>query len=127
MSYSRWKDDRFWPLFRDAILRAHPEVTAESMETARQYNFKRYHFQGIGRYEPDAAYARGIASLQVLANLLPARGFLFGAKPSSIDAAIYGFTANIYFYDVDMPLKDFLVSTPNVVAHCQSIHAAVQA
>ncbi len=25
MSYSRWKDDRFWPLFRDAILRTHPE------------------------------------------------------------------------------------------------------
>ena len=30
MSYSRWKDDRFWPLFRDAILRTHPDVTAES-------------------------------------------------------------------------------------------------
>jgi glutathione S-transferase len=29
MSYSRWKDDRFWPLFRDAILRTHPDVTAE--------------------------------------------------------------------------------------------------
>ena len=28
MSYSRWKDDRFWPLFRDAILRTHPDVTA---------------------------------------------------------------------------------------------------
>ena len=24
MSYSRWKDDRFWPLFRDAILRLIP-------------------------------------------------------------------------------------------------------
>src|SRR3954469_2249376 len=39
MSYSRWKDDRFWPLFRDAILRTHPEVTAESLETARDHNF----------------------------------------------------------------------------------------
>ena len=44
MSYSRWKDDRFWPLFRDAVLRTHPNVTTESLETARQYNFKRYHF-----------------------------------------------------------------------------------
>lgn len=55
MSYSRWKDDRYWPLFRDAVLRTHPNVTAESMEAARQYNFKRYHYQGIGRYDPDAA------------------------------------------------------------------------
>jgi glutathione S-transferase len=52
MSYSRWKDDRFWPLFRDAILRTHPDVTAESLETAREYNFRRYHFQGVGRVRP---------------------------------------------------------------------------
>jgi glutathione S-transferase len=126
MSYSRWKDDRFWPLFRDAILRTHCSVTPASLETARQYNFKRYHFQGIGRYEPDAAYARGIADLRVLANLLPASGFLFGAKPSSSDAGIYGFTANIYFYEIDTPLREFLVSQSNVVLHCQSVHAALQ-
>ena len=126
MSYSRWKDDRFWPLFRDAILRTHPNVTAESLETSRQYNFKRYHFQGIGRYEPDAAYARGIADLRVLANLLPPSRFLFGANPSSIDAAIYGFTANIYFYEIDTPLKEFLLSQSNVVLHCQSVHAALE-
>jgi hypothetical protein len=63
MSYSRWKDDRFWPLFRDAILRTHLDVAAESLEMAREHNFKRYHFQGIGRYEPDAAYAYEVAEL----------------------------------------------------------------
>ena len=126
MSYSRWKDDRYWPSFRDAILRTHPNVTAESLATARQYNFKRYHFQGIGRYDPDAAYARGIADLRLLANLLPAGEFLFGARPSSIDAAIYGFTANIYFYEINTPLKEFLLSQSNVVLHCQSVHAALE-
>jgi glutathione S-transferase len=126
MSYSRWKDDRFWPLFRDAMLRTHAGVTAESLEAAREYNFKRYHFQGIGRYEPNAVYARGIADLRVLANLLPASGCLFGTKPNSIDAGIYGFTANIYFYEIDTPLREFLVSQSNVVLHCQSVHAAVR-
>ena len=126
MSYSRWKDDRYWPLFRDAILRTHTNVTAESLATARQYNFKRYHFQGIGRYDPDAAYARGIADLRVLANQLPASEFLFGGRPSSIDAAIYGFTANIYFYEINTPLKEFLLSQSNVVLHCQSVHAALE-
>jgi glutathione S-transferase len=122
MSFSRWKDPRFWPLFKQAMLERHPKVTPEALEAARDYNFKRYHYQGIGRYEPDAAYARGIADLSVLASLLPANGFLFGAKPSSIDAGIYGFIANIYFYEIDTPLKAFLVSKPNVVAHCLSIH-----
>jgi glutathione S-transferase len=125
MSYSRWKDPRFWPLFRDAILRSHPSVTADALEAAREYNFKRYHYQGIGRYEPEAVYARGVADLGVLANLLPERGFMFGAAPSSIDAAIYGFVANIDFYPIDTPLKDCLASHPNIVAHCRSVHAAL--
>jgi glutathione S-transferase len=124
MSYSRWKDDRFWPLFRDAILRTHPSVTLEGMEAARAYNFQRYHYQGIGRYEPDAAYARGLADLAVLADLIPATGFVFGAKPTSIDAGIYGFTANIYFYEIDTPLKRYVMSRPNIVAHCRYVHAA---
>jgi glutathione S-transferase len=126
MSYSRWKDPRFWPLFRDAILRTHPGVTSDALETARDYNFKRYHYQGIGRYEPDAVYARGLADLKVLADLIPGSGLLFGAKPSSIDAGIYGFVANIHFYEIETPLKSFVASQPNIVAHCRSVHAALQ-
>ena len=64
-----------------------------------------------------------MADLEVLAEMLPGRGFLFGAKPSSTDAGIYGFTANIFFYEIDTPLKNFLVSRPNLVAHCRSVHA----
>jgi glutathione S-transferase len=125
MSTSRWKDPRFWPLFRDALLRTHPAITEAALETAREYNFKRYHYQGIGRYEPEAAYARGIADLRVLADLVPGSGFIFGAKPCSCDAGIYGFTANIYFYEIDTPLKEFLMSQPNLVAHCRAVHAAL--
>ena len=125
MSYSRWKDERFWPLFRDALLRTHPGITEAALEAARAYNFKRYQYQGIGRYERDEVYARGIADLRVLADLVPASGFLFGAKPSSCDAAIYGFIANIYFYEIDTPLKQFLLSRPNLVAHCQAVQTAL--
>ena len=125
MSYSRWKDPRFWPLFRDALLRTHPAITEAALETAREYNFKRYHYQGIGRYEPEAVYARGIADLRVLADLVPESGFLFGAKPCSCDSGIYGFTANIYFYEIGTPLKEFMMSRPNLVAHCRAEHAAL--
>ena len=61
MSYSRWKDERFWPLFRAALLREHPSLTEAGLTKAREFNFRRYHFQGIGRFAPDAAYARGLA------------------------------------------------------------------
>jgi glutathione S-transferase len=126
MSYSRWRDDRYYPLFRDEFLKAHaPQVTAAALEAARNYNFQRYYYQGIGRYEPAAVYERGVAGLQVLANLMPASGYLFGPVPSSIDAAIYGFIANILFYEIETPLKTFVASRPNLVRHCRDMHKAV--
>ena len=125
MSYSRWKDDRYFPAFRAALMREHPHLAEEGLHKARQFNFQRYHFQGIGRYEPEAAYARGLADLKVLANAVPASGFVHGPKPTSIDAGIYGFIANIYFFDIDTPLKQFVSSQPNLVRHCTAIHEAV--
>ena len=115
MSYSRWKDERFWPLFRQALLDAHPgQLTPEALEGAKVYNAKRYHYQGIGRYEPDQAYARGLADLRVLASLLGEQPFLFGELPHSIDAAAYGFLANSWFFEIDTPLKAFIGSSGNL-------------
>jgi glutathione S-transferase len=125
MSYSRWKDERYWPAFRDALMREHPSLTQEGLLKAREFNFQRYHFQGIGRYTPDAAYARGLADLEVLANTLPATGYVHGPRPTSIDAGIYGFIANIYFYEIDTPLKQFVASRQNVVRHCMAIHDGI--
>jgi glutathione S-transferase len=125
MSYSRWKDPQFWPLFRDAMLGAHASLTMDGMEAARKYNFERYRYQGIGRYEPQDVYKRGIADLSAVASLIGERGFLFGPQPTSIDAAIYGFVANIYFYDIDTPLKRFVASHRDLARHCNAIHDAV--
>src|SRR6266566_4171151 len=108
-------------------MRTHASLTLDGLRKAREYNAQRYQFQGIGRYDPDAAFQRGLADLRVLANLLPASGYLHGEKPTSIDAGIYGFIANIHFYDIDTPLKQFVSSCANLVRHCNAIHAAVTA
>src|SRR6202012_5417132 len=70
MSYSRWKDERYFPAFRDALLREHSNVTAEGLQKAQEFNFQRYYYAGIGRYAPEAAYARGLADLAVLAHAI---------------------------------------------------------
>jgi glutathione S-transferase len=125
MSYSRWKDERYWPLFRDALKRELPHLTDEGLLKAKEYNAQRYYYQGIGRFEPDAAMARGIADLTALAEFIPAGAYVHGKAPSSIDAGTYGFIANIYFYDIDTPLKQFVVAHDNLVRHCRAIHDAV--
>jgi glutathione S-transferase len=125
MSYSRWKDERYWPLFRDALLREHPSVSEEGLVKAQAFNAQRYYYQGIGRYDADAAMARGLADLGAIADLIPQHGYLHGEKPTGIDAGIYGFIANIYFYDIDTPLKQFVVAHDNIARHCRAIHEAV--
>jgi glutathione S-transferase len=126
MSYSRWKDERYFPAFRDAFMAQHSRIDAAGLDKAREYNAQRYYFQGIGRYAPDAAYARGLADLEVLADLVPAQSYVHGDRPASIDAAIYGFIANIHFFPIETPLKQFVSSHPNLVRHCEAIHAAVR-
>jgi glutathione S-transferase len=125
MSYSRWKDERYWPSFQAALLREHPSVTEEALGKAREFNFQRYYFQGIGRYAPDGAYARGLADLEALDGIITDQGYVFGPTPTSIDAGIYGFIANIYFYDIDTELKRFVLSRPKLVRHCLAIHEKV--
>jgi glutathione S-transferase len=125
MSYSRWKDERFWPAFQAALLREHPSLTEAGLAKAREFNAQRYYFQGIGRYAPDAAYARGLADLGVLDDIVSAGAYVHGADPTSVDAGIYGFIANIYFYDIETPLKQMLSSRPNLVRHCLTVHETV--
>jgi glutathione S-transferase len=125
MSYSRWKDERFWPAFQAALLREHPSLTEAGLATAREFNAQRYYFQGIGRYAPDAAYARGLADLDVLDDIVSAGAYVHGADPTSVDAGIYGFIANIHFYDIETPLKQRLSSRPNLVHHCLAVHETV--
>jgi len=125
MSYSRWKDERYWPAFRNALMEEHPSLTEDGLDKARAYNFQRYHFQGIGRFSPEGAYARGLADLNVLAGLVPERNYVHGDRPTSIDAGIYGFIANIHFFEIDTPLKEFVASHTNLMRHCMAIHEAV--
>jgi glutathione S-transferase len=125
MSYSRWQDERFYPSFSEAIIHTHPEIKASDLDAAREYNRLRYHYQGIGRYEPDQVYARGVDDLRVVGNVIGDDTFAFGSRPTSIDAAIYGFVANIYFYDIDTPLKQYVLSQPRLVRHCEAMHARI--
>jgi glutathione S-transferase len=127
MSYSRWKDERYWPAFHDALKREHPQLSDEGLMKAKEFNAQRYYYAGIGRFDPDAAMARGLADLAAIAALIPARSYAHGDTPTGIDAALYGFIANIYFYDIDTPLKRFVVAHDNIVRHCRAIHEMVRA
>ena len=64
--------------------------------------------QGIGRYSPQEVYKKGIQDLKVIETFLSDEGYFFGKDPHTIDACIYGFLANIYYYEIETPLRSFI-------------------
>jgi glutathione S-transferase len=38
MSYSRWKDEQYWPLFFELLRREHPSLTEAGLVKARDFN-----------------------------------------------------------------------------------------
>ncbi|KTC86228.1 glutathione S-transferase family protein [Legionella cincinnatiensis] len=112
MSYSRWQDEQFWPLFKAAFLTQLTELSESTLETVRKYNIEKYHYQGIGRYSKEEIYQSGIDDLQSIILLLENNLYLFGEKIHSLDACCYGFLANILYFKIETPLKNFILQTP---------------
>ncbi|MCW8409418.1 glutathione S-transferase family protein [Legionella sp. PATHC035] len=111
MSYSRWQDDQFWPLFKAEFLKQRPELSETYLEKVRKYNIEKYHYQGIGRYSSKEVYQSGIEDLQAIHHILGANEYIFGTTIHALDACCYGFLANIVYFDIDTPLKEFMKQT----------------
>ncbi|MFO1035601.1 MAG: glutathione S-transferase C-terminal domain-containing protein [Geminicoccaceae bacterium] len=121
MSYSRWKDPEFAPLFRAEMLKTHARLSEADMVRAAEYNSTRYWYQGIGRYEPAQVYERGLADLAVIGRLLTPGPFVFGNRAHSVDAALYGFLANIWFHEARTPLKQFMLDQRRLATFCETM------
>lgn len=127
MSYSRWQDAENFPLFREQFLKGYPKATSEDLERFQEANIQKYYAQGIGRYEPFEVYQAGIKDLEMISTLLEKKEFMFGSNPHGIDACIYGFLANIYYFQIDTPLRKFVLESKNLPQYCERFHQHIQA
>jgi glutathione S-transferase len=108
MSFSRWQDSDYYPHFKQAFLEHCKDVTASFLDEAKSYNENRYHCQGIGRYDKQAVYQQGCDDLKQIYLQLGSKPYLFGKTPNEIDTTCFGYLANIYFYPIETPLKQFI-------------------
>ena len=125
ISYSRWQDPTFWPIFKKVFLDTVVGITEEDLNKSQKYNQEKYHYQGIGRYNLSEIYDMGIQDLKVIAYYLGDKKYIFGDAIHTIDCGCYGFLANIYYADMDTPMKKFICTTPNLVDYIENIHQEI--
>jgi glutathione S-transferase len=123
MSYSRWQDKRYFPLFRNQLMSSMDSATLDDMEVFRNINSAKYKAHGIGRYSDQQVYQQGIDDLKAIASFLGHKDYIFGENIHIIDACCYGFLANIYYFDIDTPLKQYILSEVLLVKYIERIRS----
>ncbi|MCP5503787.1 MAG: glutathione S-transferase family protein [Chlamydiales bacterium] len=125
MSYSRWQDETYWPRFEQAFIETFPNMQKGDLDGFRENNIKKYQMQGIGRYSPEDVYKKGTQDLKIIETLLSDEDYFFGKTLHTIDACIYGFLANIYYYEIETPLRSFIQKSAKLSNYLKKVHVLV--
>lgn len=102
--YSRWLDESCWPYFRKISLGLIPwpakAIYPIVSRRRKQRISETLKSNGIGRFPPEEVYQFGKDDIASLASILSKRTYLLGDQPSSFDASVYAFIANL----IDVPI-----------------------
>jgi glutathione S-transferase len=118
--YSRWIDERYWSIAKEAFF-GHlkgplyyliPRLVRKNL---RSVLYK----QGIGRHSVEEVYQLGIEDLHALSIVLEQHSFCMGDEPTSIDACVYAFLANILQPPLPSPLQDYAKAQKHFLTYCE--------
>jgi glutathione S-transferase len=125
--YSRWNDtDANWQTTKHGIFSVLPPVIRDVGALVYRRRVKGQILgHGIGRLNPEEAYALGREDLEALADFLGDKPYFFGDEPASLDASAYGILVNILGCPIESPLKDHALGQRNLVEYCRRVQANV--
>lgn len=113
----RWGDhpEAIQEAFFDLVPKPLRRIVFKGVDRTRS---KTMYLQGTGRYTRDELIASGTADIDAMAILLGNKPYLFGDRPTSIDASLFGALENVITFEVDTPLKQAAIQHDNLVAYC---------
>lgn len=124
--HSRWALDESWPYIKDAFFGGlSAPISWIVPNIIRSKVKKNLHGQGVGRHSQSEILLMADKSLQALSTLLADNAYIFGDKPTSLDATIYAhlcqFISTRYDSGYESDLMKEAKSYPNLVDYCQRI------
>jgi glutathione S-transferase len=122
--YSRWGEEKNWPMTRQAFFSNLPPILRSILPgLVRKDLLRSLYGQGIGRHSQNEIYDLGQRDLKALSHFLSDKPFLMGEKPTSLDATGYGILANIIRCEVSSVLSDSAQQFDNLGAYCERMEA----
>lgn len=117
--YFRWIDRDNWTrITKPTWFGDMPWPKRVIMSNGLQWQVKKTLYrQGIGRHNKDEVAELGMRNIQAIADYLGDREFIAGSEPCDADATVYGFLENVAVPPHRSPLKELLLSQPNLVRY----------
>jgi glutathione S-transferase len=122
--HDRWIDERFWPQTK-ADLAAHmpPLLRLLIPGIARREVRKNLHRHGLGRHSAAEIARMGRADIDAVAAWLGDKPYFMGETPTSADATVYAFLANIILPPFATAMKDEAGKHGNLRAYVERMRA----
>ncbi len=128
----RYVDDANWDKWKNALRAVFaPEGAPEAavaqatmiVEGIRKNVQEQLNAQGLGRHTPAEVHQIGSADVMAVADFLGDKQFFFGDKPTSADATVYAYMAQIIDLPFESPTTTVARAQKNLVDYCARMRA----
>jgi len=122
--HTRWFEPAGWALTRQVFFGGMPLPLRLVVPTLARRGLRRQiHGHGMGRHAPDEMMALGCHDIDAVADYLGDKPWFHGDRPSTVDAAVLAFLANLLWVPVDSPVKRHAAARTNLGRYCERVHA----
>jgi glutathione S-transferase len=122
--YHRWINPKVWPTIKATFFGPIPAPLRGALATyVQRKTLRDLKGHGLGRHSEEEINRRAAQDLAALGEHLNVKPYFMGDKPTSIDATIYAFIANMWEVQIDTPLKAIVGKHKNLVAYCERMRA----
>jgi glutathione S-transferase len=122
--HSRWIAAEGWHKTKVEFFRTLPAPLKLFVPAlARRGLMKSMKGHGMGRHSESEIYEIGKKDVTAIAVFLGNKAYFMGDRPSSIDATVFGFIANLVVAPVESALKEHALTYPPLLAYCERMKA----
>ncbi len=123
MMYFRWVYPQGWKQFKEIIFAKAPKIVKFLVANRLGKKISRRLEQqaAIRTFSIDELLNRAQVDLDALSDYLGDKPYIFGDKPSSLDALLFGVFGTIVFVNINTPLKELAGKYPNLKRHSENM------